>query len=238
MPPLLQAREPINKILASNPEIQGYDDATYVFTDISYGLSNRARKIVARDPDGVLREASWEEREKMCQIYFPAPGKKLDMPKMFLDNHFKDCILRGDYEFILDRACAQFEPDDPEYIRVTRTTYDSIDERRAYGIIQSTRHFGPMVLHLVLSKKMDDLMFYFISENDLNAGADLVRLFRTVESISSNVDLTNDSQLVEDYIKKHSLKKPILELAWETYLEIERQRTTINSPGNQQQISN
>ena len=41
------------------------------------------RKVVVRDPDGILREASWEEKQKMCQIFFPTPGRKIKEPKMF-----------------------------------------------------------------------------------------------------------------------------------------------------------
>lgn len=40
---------------------------------------------MVRDPNGDLREASWEERQKMTQIYVPAPGKHLRAPKMFED---------------------------------------------------------------------------------------------------------------------------------------------------------
>ena len=42
---------------------------------------------MARDPDGILREASWEERQKMCQVYFPAFGREIHVPKMFEDQH-------------------------------------------------------------------------------------------------------------------------------------------------------
>ena len=41
MPPLVQEREPINNILAVNPEIQGFDTSKYIFTDITFGVSDR-----------------------------------------------------------------------------------------------------------------------------------------------------------------------------------------------------
>jgi len=47
------------------------------------------RVIVARDPDGVLREASWEERQKMCQVYFPAVGREIQVPKMFENQYLE-----------------------------------------------------------------------------------------------------------------------------------------------------
>lgn len=43
MPPLLKERKPIEEVFARNPELQGYDTAKYVFTDISYGLSEKVR---------------------------------------------------------------------------------------------------------------------------------------------------------------------------------------------------
>lgn len=233
MPPLLQEREPIKKVLARNPELQGFDNCTYLFTDISQGISDRNRVIVARDPDGILREASWEERQKMCQVYFPAFGREIHVPKMFEDQHLDDCLSQEAYEFVLDRACTQFEPDDPDYIRVTRKTYDHIDKTGKYADLRSTRHFGPMALHLVLSKQIDGLMFHFISKQEIASASDLVRLFHTVETGASNPDV-DEIKLVEDYIKEHALKKPSLQLAWDTYLEIEKQRMDSNSMAKKQ----
>ncbi len=63
----------------------------YVFTNIL-----QERIIVSRDPDGTLRYATWEEREKMNAIYFPSPGKEFIVPKMFTDPEA--------FQSILDRA--------------------------------------------------------------------------------------------------------------------------------------
>ena len=41
MPPLLNEWKPIDNVLSVNPELQGFDTAKYVFTDISFGISNR-----------------------------------------------------------------------------------------------------------------------------------------------------------------------------------------------------
>nr|CAG4649577.1 EOG090X0AW0 [Scapholeberis mucronata] len=235
MPPLLKEREPVNKILAKNPELQGFDKSKYVFIDISLGVSNRNREVVVRDPNGDLREASWEERHKMCQIYFPAPGRQIRTPKMFEDEHLQDCLSREEYEFILDRACAQFEPDDPDYIRTTRKTYNCIDENGHYAALRSTRHFGPMVLHFALSKRIDGLLFYFINTRELSAATDLVRLFHSVESDAVPVE-ADEYKLIEGYIKAHALKKAALELAWDAFLEAEKQKQ--EALGGQHQVSN
>nr|CAG4643413.1 EOG090X0AW0 [Ilyocryptus agilis] len=221
MPPLMKERDDSTKVLSRNPELQGFDKTKYVFTDISMGVSERERVVVVRDPDGVLREASWEEKQRVCQIYFPVFGRQIRMPKMFEDEYLQDCLSRGEYEFILDRACIQFEPDDPGYIRVTRKTYECVDKNGHYDALRSTRHFGPMVLHLTLLKRIDNLLFHLISREEIEAGADLVRLFHLVENTSSSLPKDVDSRQV---VENHALKKPALELAWETYLEIVKQR--------------
>ena len=48
-----------------------------VFTDITYGVHDRERFIVVREPDGVLRHAKGEERDRLNQIYFPHLGRKV-----------------------------------------------------------------------------------------------------------------------------------------------------------------
>nr|CAG4641935.1 EOG090X0AW0 [Eurycercus lamellatus] len=223
MPPLIKEREPVSNVLSNNPELKGFDTAKYVFIDVTLGVSNSKRPVVVRDPDGVLRQASWEERQKVCQIYFPTPGRQVHVPKMFDEEFLENCLSRGDYEFLLDRACAQFEPDDPNYIRVTRKTYDCVNKTAQYDTLRSTRHFGPLVLHLVLSKEIDDLLFNFISRKELGAAVDLVNLFHIVESGATTQNM-DDYQLIENFIQGHALKKSALELAWETFIEIEKQR--------------
>lgn len=71
MPPVLEERTPINDVLAEDKILEGTETAKYVFTDISYSIPHRERFIVVREPSGTLRKASWEERDRMIQIYFP-----------------------------------------------------------------------------------------------------------------------------------------------------------------------
>ena len=112
MPPLLKERDTRVKILARNPELQGFDTAKYIFTDITPGLSDvvsffyrnvffnailiysfmsalQKRTVVTRDPDGVLREASWDEKQRVCEIYFPRHGREMEVPKMFEDENLQ-----------------------------------------------------------------------------------------------------------------------------------------------------
>lgn len=77
MPPVLKQRAPIDHVLSQDPALQGLETSTYVFTDVTYGIADRKRLIVVRQPEGTLREADWDVRERMNEIYFPRKGRKL-----------------------------------------------------------------------------------------------------------------------------------------------------------------
>nr|CAG4644196.1 EOG090X0AW0 [Lepidurus arcticus] len=227
MPPLLAERQRIDEVLSFDPELQGLDTSSYIFTDITYGVSDRKRIIVVRDPDGTLRKAGWQERAKMNQIYFPQRGRQVNSPKVFQEEYLQECLKRNDYLFILDRACMQYEPDDPEYIRVIRTSYDHLDQHRQYDTLHSTRHYGPMVLHLVLSRKQDNLLIDLMKNMRLEDAFSLVKLYHVTypESPSSQEQGDNLAKL-KAYITHDSLKRADLELLYEAYLEISQQRAS------------
>ena len=71
------------EILSEEPAIVGHDSAKYMFTDITYGVHDRDRLIVSRDPCGTLRQASWNERDRLNQIYFPRKGRRIKAPVLF-----------------------------------------------------------------------------------------------------------------------------------------------------------
>lgn len=83
MPPVMDERVDEDKVLERDSAIVGYDAAPIVFTDITYGVHDRERIIVVREPDGMLRDARWEERDRMNQVYFPKAERKLDIPAIF-----------------------------------------------------------------------------------------------------------------------------------------------------------
>ena len=89
MPPVVKKRSEINEVLSKDPALQGNDTAKYVFTDITYGIKNKDRLIVVREPDGTLRHANWDERSRLNQIYFPMEGREIFMPKMFEREHLE-----------------------------------------------------------------------------------------------------------------------------------------------------
>jgi len=83
MPPVVKQRVDTTAPLCEDVALQGHDTAKYVFTDITHGLKHRQRFIVIREPDGTLRHATWKERDRMIQTFFPKPERELHKPKMF-----------------------------------------------------------------------------------------------------------------------------------------------------------
>jgi len=238
MPPVLPPREPIDKILSFDPVIQGHDNSTFLMIDVSMNIKDRDRIIVARDPDGTLRNASWDERTKMLRVYFPVPGREFTTPKMFSESAVLQAVLDraspddNTYEYILDRACIQFEPDDPHYISVVETTYDAIDQKRHYDYIRSTRHFGPFVFYLVRNRKMDNLLIYNLQKERIKDGTSpMITLFHLVfPECKSKPELgqsPQDSELLRRYIEYDAVKKSELELAYNAYEETVSNRQQI-----------
>lgn len=47
------------------------------------------RFIVVREPSGTLRKASWEERDRMIQVYFPKEGRRVLTPVIFKEENLQ-----------------------------------------------------------------------------------------------------------------------------------------------------
>ncbi|CAL1298787.1 unnamed protein product [Larinioides sclopetarius] len=222
MPPVMDVREPINEVLAKDPELQGYLQYKTVFTDISTEVSSRDRMITVREVDGTLRKASWEERERMNQIFFPIPGRSLETPKLFESPHLERLLDEGSYEFVLDCACVQFEPDAPEYHRVTNQTYEHIQEKKKFDLLRSTRHFGPMAFYFAFKKSIDPLLIDMISRQLVSDASDTVRLLYLIHpelQAEKSVHETDEIETLQNYIRNHSSQKDELELALQTFME-------------------
>ncbi|CAF1142704.1 unnamed protein product, partial [Didymodactylos carnosus] len=175
-PVLSEAIENV-EILEKNPMLKDFSKSKHLFIDISLGIPIRDRMIVARETDGTLRTATLDEQSRMRQIYYPVPGRELIMPKMFEEAKLEKVLERGDYLFILDRACAQFEPDDREYIRVIQTTYEHIEKTNSYDLLRSTRHFGSMAFYFIWYKKIDRLLNDMIRRELMTDAVALIQLY-------------------------------------------------------------
>ncbi|CAL4164166.1 unnamed protein product [Meganyctiphanes norvegica] len=228
MPPILKVRSPIEKVLSHDPALKGYDTAKYVFTDITPNIRDRDRFIAVRDAEGTLRCATWEERDRINQIYNPQPGKKMGQPRMFIDENLKEVLSREKYEFILDRACVQYAPDDPEYQRVTSLTYETIESRRSFDVLLSTRHYGPFCFYLAWNKKLDNLIIYLIQEERLSDAVAIVQLFQLLhpacKSAALNMDPENHIGYIKAYMETDCLRQAQLQLALQSYQELVQER--------------
>jgi len=217
MPPVLREAEEHVEILEKDDMLRDFSSSKHLFIDISLGIPIRDRLIVARDVDGTLRTATLDEQRRMRQIYFPIAGRELIMPKMFEEQHLEKILERGDYEFILDRTCAQFEPDDRDYIRVTHQTYEHIDKTNSYNVLRSTRHFGPMTFYYVWHKKIDRLMNDMIRRNLINDAISLLRLYGIVHPESKIAEYnfidTHPLDLLQAFIKDNAQLPQLLQEA-------------------------
>ncbi|KAM9315812.1 small ribosomal subunit protein mS22 [Gastrophryne carolinensis] len=219
-PPLLKEREPINETLAVDEILSGTDTSKYVFTDITYSTPHRERFIVVREPNGVLRKATWEERDRMIQVYFPRQGRKLNPPPVFKKENMQLLFQQDRHEELLNRCIVQFEPDSAEYIQVRDQTYEDIDKQRKYDLLRSTRHFGGMVWHLCSLKNIDGLLIDMLQRDLLDDAVILLQLYNMVHP---DTECARESQGVEgrDLIKvfvKTEAKNPgYIELALQAY---------------------
>ncbi|CAK9816062.1 28S ribosomal protein S22, mitochondrial [Anthophora plagiata] len=204
MPPVVKVRAE-DEIISKDIGLQGLCEQNYVFTDISFGNTNRNRLIVVRDTNGTLRHANSNERHRMNQIYFPISDREIHTPQMFSNPYFSDLLDKEEFEFILDRACLQFEPDDPEYHRITKEVYSYVNKMGKFDQLRSTRHFGPLAFHLVWENEFQNLLADVIkSENITEAGA-LIRLYHKIyPEAKSNKPEFNDLDLVAAYIELDS----------------------------------
>lgn len=218
IPPVVKARTKKIEPLSEDYALEGYETSKYVFTDISLNIRKKDRMIVVREPNGVLRKADVNETHRMNQIYFPIAGRNLDTPKMFYGEYFDDLLERGEYEFILDRACLQFEPDNPEYQTITEKVYEHVVDARAFNDLRSTRHFGALVFYLAWNNKIDPLLLDILNSGEIDEAVELVRLYHKIHpnanSATEKWDETDPVGFVTNYVNldgqdKYSLKNSL-----------------------------
>lgn len=176
MPPVVQVESDKIRILSKDPALQGLTDSKVVITDITFNLRDNERPILVREPNGDLKTAAPEIRRRMNQIYFPMEGRKVFIPKMFENEHLHRCLDNRYYEFVLNRACIQFEPYEKDYHRVTSITYQHINDHNEFDCLRSTRHFGPFAFFLAWHKLIDNLLIDCIKRDYLRNAVELICL--------------------------------------------------------------
>ncbi|XP_040902724.1 28S ribosomal protein S22, mitochondrial [Toxotes jaculatrix] len=222
MPPVLPERKPINDVLSEDKILDGMDTAKYVFTDITYNIPHRERFIVVREPNGTLRKATWEERDRLVQVYFPKEVRKLEPPLMFKEENLKMVFSQDRHEDVLNLCLAQFEPDSSEYIRVHAVTYEDVDKHGKYELLRSTRHFGGMAWYLVNARRVDGLIVDMLNRDLLQDAVSLVCLFHMVHPHSESAQEAASQQatgidLLKIYAQKESQRSGYIELVLQAY---------------------
>ncbi|XP_052658989.1 28S ribosomal protein S22, mitochondrial isoform X2 [Harpia harpyja] len=196
MPPVLNEREPIDDVLAEDKFLEGTESTKYVFTDLTYSIPHRERFIVVREPNGVLRKATWEERDRMIQIFFPKEGRRVIPPVIFKDEH----------------------------LVVHHRTYDDIEKHAKYDLLRSTRHFGGMVWYLVNKKKTDGLLIDMIHRDLLDDTTSLITLYHMVHPECQSAEEAKEGKLqgvdlIKVFAKTESQKEGYIQLALQAYEE-------------------
>ncbi|OWF43077.1 28S ribosomal protein S22, mitochondrial-like [Mizuhopecten yessoensis] len=182
MPPFMKAPNLKVEVLSHDPEIAPALTSKWVFVDISSGVHNRDRIIVVRDNDGKLRKAIPDERRRANLLYYPKFGVSIVQPKMFEQDQLEHLLENRltDIRYILDRACTQFEPDDPNFIRVTSTIYEYVWKNRCFNDLGSTRFFGPMSFYFILKKDITYLLVDMIQHDLLTDAVSLIHLYKHI----------------------------------------------------------
>jgi len=224
MPPVVPPRSEIDHVYVKDDELVGYSKSKFVFTDITFGKNDRSRSIVVRDADGVLRKANWEERERMNELYFPRPGREIKIPAMFTNQaSLKGLLDKKAYEFVLDRACIQFEPDHPLFISVVESVYDKVNEEKDFNSLRSTRHYGPLVFFLVQKRNLDNLLIENLETDRLEDAQWALQLLKLMKpELPLKFKLTADSTLddIQVYIQEVSKSKGQLEGSLKVYRDL------------------
>ncbi|XP_063162786.1 small ribosomal subunit protein mS22 isoform X2 [Candoia aspera] len=223
MPPVLNEREPIDDVLAEDKILDGSEPYKYVFTDLTYDIPHRERFIVVRETNGTLRKATWEERDRMIQVYFPKEGRKIVPSSVFSNkNSAMNMYLQDHHEELLDRCLLQFEPDSADYIRIHHQTYEDIDKYGKYDLLRSTKYFGGMVWYLVNRKKTEGLLMDMIQRNLLDDAVSLITLYHMLhpDCESAREAQEQDIQgidLIKAFAKAETSRASYIELALQAY---------------------
>uniref|UniRef100_A0A8D8W4K9 28S ribosomal protein S22, mitochondrial n=1 Tax=Cacopsylla melanoneura TaxID=428564 RepID=A0A8D8W4K9_9HEMI len=225
VPPIVPPRDD-NKLekLSYDPEILGHDICKYVFTDITFGISDAKRIIVVREPDGLLREANTFERHKMNSVYFSRSECTLKHPEMFEEENLKSLCNRKEYVFILDRACTQYEPDDVLYHNILNTTFTHIHETNSFELLRSTRYFGSLVFFLCNNNLIDNLLLQNLHCNMIEDAVWLIKVYQFVNPESKCAQVKHkegqDVAFVQSYIDLDSPDKERVTQALESYTDV------------------
>ena len=137
---------------------------------------------------------------------------------------------RKEFEFVLDRACLQFELDDPNYHRVTKEVYSYINKFKKFDALRSTRHFGPLAFYLVWNDDIHSLLMDVIESGNIEEAGALIRLYHLVypEIESAKEPIEDDVELIKTYARLNSPNRYELTCAIQKYEKLEEEKQEID----------
>ena len=105
------------------------------------------------------------------------------------------------YMQLLKEACVHFEPDDPEFIRVTNRVYEVVDSTQDYDLIWSTRFYGPLVYYLTWFKKLDNIISYYLNKMNIEDVRLIIKLYSLINPDCKVAKLMKEEIKIEEIIK-------------------------------------
>lgn len=198
MPPIIQIMDGANRVITTDKALKGFSKSSFVFTDVTFGLKNKDRSVVIRHPDGVLENASFDIRKRVYQIYFRQKGRLFREPKMFEAENIKRLLAAEKFEFILDRLCLQYEPDEQIFHQITAQVFQHINDSQKFDDLRSTRHFGPMAFFLAWHKLIDNLLIDMIRNDYLKNAAELVCLMFKLNNIKADTSILKQLEKTDE----------------------------------------
>ncbi|KFU95272.1 hypothetical protein M959_05058, partial [Chaetura pelagica] len=221
MPPVLNERQPIDDVLAEDKFLEGTETTKYVFTDLTYSVPHRERFIVVREPNGVLRKATWEERDRMIQIFFPKEGRRVIPPVLFKDEHLGSVFQQDRHEDVLNRCIAQFEPDSADYIRVSSLSIFQVKmyHYRCYKV--GVWHSCSARYLLLVLRAIATIGVYFFRLEDATS---LITLYHMIHPECQSAKAAKEGKLqgidlIKVFVKTESQKEGYIQLALQAYEE-------------------
>lgn len=118
-------------------------------------------------------------------------------------------MKREEYEFILDRACVQYDPDDPEFHRVTQTVYEAVNNASHFKKLLSTRHYGPLAFYLARTKNINNLLLEYISNGLTEDAVLLIQLYNKIHPSSQAAGIIHDGDDLKFIREYADLESPI-----------------------------
>ncbi|XP_033163169.1 28S ribosomal protein S22, mitochondrial [Drosophila mauritiana] len=184
MPPIVQIKKDVERVIAKDAALKDFANSKFVFTDITFGRRQSERKVIVRDTDGTLAYATLDTTKRMNQLYFPLEGRQSYTPRMFaLEELLAKCLAEHKYEFILDRLLVQYEPHEPEFHNISARVFEHLNESKQFDLLRSTRHFGPMAFFYAWHRCIDDLLYDMIRRDYLHNAVELIALSYKLHNI-------------------------------------------------------